>query len=567
MHINFSKTRQFFVFIVIISLFTALFARLLYVQIIRHTFLSNLADKQHKIFVKLEPRRGNIYDRLGRVLAIYLDTTSLYAVPKEINDKEGVAAILAETLNLDKQILLKKLNKNNYFAWVKRKLDSGLAEKAKNLHIEGVYSINEAKRFYPGGRLACHILGITGIDNKGLEGIELYYDKELNGEYGWRHTQRDAKKREIVSFERGALPARDGNSLVLTIDEVVQHIIEKEIEDIVKSYRPRGVSIIALDPGTGEILGLANYPQFNSNDLSGINMDFVRNRAISDSFEPGSVFKIVTASAALEEGIVDFDSEFFCENGNYKIGKRTLRDYRPYGTLTFRKIIEKSSNIGTAKVAAKLGKERLSAYIKRFNFGKPTGVDLPGEAAGIMREVQGWSYVDMTTIPMGQGIAVTALQMASCISVMANSGILMRPYILKKVLDEGGIAIRENRPKAIRRVISKNAADKTKELLKGVIREGTGKQARLNNFTSCGKTGTAQKVKPEGGYYSDRYIASFVGFAPYDEPAVSLVVCVDEPRGKYFGGEVAAPAFKNIMEKVLSYMGIESDRDEIKKTS
>ncbi len=480
-------------------MFAALFARLLYVQIIRYTFLSGLAEKQHKIFVKLEPHRGSIYDRLGRVLAIYL--------------------------------------------------------------------IDENKRFYPGGKLACHVLGMTGIDNKGLEGIEFYYDKELNGEYGWRHSQRDAKQREIASFERDALPPRDGNSLVLTIDEVIQHIIEKEIEDIVKSYRPKAVSIVALEPGTGEILGLANYPWFDPNDFSGVNADFIRNRAISDSFEPGSVFKIVTASAALEEEVVDFDSEFFCENGTYKIAKRTLRDYRPHGTLTFRKIIEKSSNIGTVKVAGKLGKENLSAYIKRFNFGSQTGVDLPGEAAGIMREARTWSYVDMTTIPMGQGIAVTTLQMASAISVIANKGILMRPYIVKKVLNEEGTIVRENKPRAIRRVISKNAADKTKELLKGVVEDGTGKQARLDNFTSCGKTGTAQKVKPEGGYYSDRYIASFIGFAPYNKPAVSLVVFVDEPQGRHFGGQVGAPAFKNIMEKILFYMEIESDRDEIKKTS
>jgi cell division protein FtsI/penicillin-binding protein 2 len=566
-HINFSKTRHFFVFITVISLFLALFTRLLYVQIIRHAFLSELADRQHKIFVKLEPRRGNIYDRLGRVLAIYLDAASFYAVPKEINDKRGTANILAKNLNLNKEELLRRFNKNNNFAWIKRKLDSKLAKKVKGLNVKGVYSINEDKRFYPGGKLACHALGITGIDNTGLEGIELYYDKELNGEYGWRYTERDAKQREIVSFEKGVLPARDGDSLVLTIDEVIQHIIEKEIENIVTSYRPGSVSIVALEPATGEILGIANYPQFDPNDTSKLNRDFVRNRAIADAFEPGSIFKIVTASAALEEGTVDFDSEFFCENGAYRIGSRTLRDHKPHGNLTFREVIEESSNIGTAKVADKLGKERLYAYIKRFNFGKPTGIDLPGEASGIMREARTWSYVDMTTIPMGQGIAVTALQMASAVSTIANKGILMRPYILKEVLDEEGVPIRENRPRIVRRVISKKTSDKAKELLKGVIEEGTGKPARLDNFIACGKTGTAQKVKPEGGYYEKKYISSFIGFAPYDNPAVSLVISVDEPRGKHFGSQVAAPAFKNIMEKIFSYMEIEGDRDEIKKTS
>lgn len=567
MHINFSKTRQIFVFSAVIFLFTALFARLLYIQIICYEHLSGLADRQHKIFVKLEPQRGTIYDRRKRVLAIYLDTVSLYAVPKEIGDKENTAGILAETFGLDRESVLEKLKKDNYFAWIKRKISSDMAQNAKNLRLKGVYLTSEAKRFYPGGQLACHVLGITGIDNEGLEGIELYYDNELTGEPGWCRSFRDAKKREIVSFEDAALPARDGNNIVLTIDEVIQHIIEKEIRNIIASHRPKAVSIIALEPETGEILGLANYPWFNPNDTSEIDMDSVRNRAVSDSFEPGSIFKIVTASAALEEGVVDFDSEFFCENGAYKVGKRVLHDYRPHGTLKFREIIEESSNIGTVKVAGKLGKENLSEYMKRFNFSKHTGVDLPGEVPGIMRDASGWSYVDMTTIPMGQGIAVTAMQMACAISAIANEGVLMRPYIAKRFLNEEGISVRENKPEVIRRVISRETADKVKELLRGVIQRGTGKKAKLDNFEACGKTGTAEKVNPRGGYYKDKYIASFIGFAPYDRPKVSLVICIDEPRGKHFGSQVAAPAFKNIMDKILPYMELESGRREAKKNS
>ncbi|MBL7155605.1 MAG: penicillin-binding protein [Candidatus Omnitrophica bacterium] len=561
MHINFRKTRHHAVFVIIVSLFAVLFARLLYIQIIRHTHLSDLAAKQHKIFVKLEPRRGKIYDRLNRVLAIYLDTSSIYVVPNEISDKEHAARILAEELGTDQEKLSARLARDNYFAWVKRKVSTATAERVKNLKIKGVYLITEPKRFYPGGKLACHVLGITNIDNVGIEGIELYYDNELKGEYGWRRSARDAKKRELISFETDTLPARDGNSLVLTIDEVIQHILETEIERLIKAYKPKAVSIAALNPRTGEILGLANYPWFDLNDISSASVDSMRNRAIADSFEPGSIFKVVTASAALNEGIVNFDTKFFCENGAYKIGKRTLHDYRPYGTLTFRQVIEKSSNIGTTKVAAKLGKEKLSAYIKRFNFSSPTGVDLPGEVSGIMRDSSSWSYVDMTTIPMGQGIAVTALQLAACISAIANEGVLMRPYIVKKHFNEEGALVRENKPKALRSVISKEAATQVKELLLGVIERGTGKRASLDNFKACGKTGTAQKVNPRGGYYKNRYIASFIGFAPYDKPTVSLVVCVDEPRGKYFGGQVGAPAFKNIMEKILAYAEVESPRD------
>lgn len=567
MHINFSKTRHFSVLILFSFLFAILLVRLFYIQIISNKRLSDLADKQHKLFIRLEPQRGNVYDRQNRMLAIYLDTPSVYAVPKEISDKESMSALIAEKLKLDKDMLLAKLKKDNYFAWVKRKVDPVTADEIKRLGARGIYITAEPKRFYPGGKLSCHILGMTGIDNSGLEGIELYCDKELKGERGWRLSSKDAKQREVIYFQRDFLPARDGMSVVLTIDEVIQHIIEKEIEELVLRYKPKAVSVVAIDPRTAEIMGLANYPWFDPNDISDSDTGAIRNKAISDSFEPGSVFKVVTASAALEEKIVDFNSEFYCEKGAYKVGRRTLHDYRPYGKLKFREIIEKSSNIGTVKVAGKLGKERLAAYIKRFNFGEATGIDLPGEATGIIRNPSGWTYADMTTIPMGQGIAVTALQLASCISVIANEGVLMRPHVVKKFLDKEGVVVRENKPEAVRRVISKETADKVKDLLAGVVERGTGRSAALDNFRSCGKTGTAEKVNPEGGYFRNKYVSSFIGFAPYRNPAVALAVCVDEPKGEHFGSRVAAPAFKRMMEKILSYLEIESDKDETQKTS
>lgn len=567
MHVNFNKTRLIFIFAAFVFLSVILFARLLYIQIIRNKYFSDLADKQHKTFARLTPTRGTIYDRIQRVLAIHLETSSVYAVPGEIKDKESVAGILAGELNLNTESLRKKLAKESRFVWIKRKVDSAAEEKIKKLSIKGVYLANEGKRFYPGGRLSCHLLGMTGMDNKGLEGIEFYYDRELAGETGWRRSYRDGKRREIASFHTDELPARNGISLALTIDEVVQHIIEKEIGEIVKSYRPKAVSVIAMNPATGEILGLANYPWFDPNDISGVDPGRIRNRAISDAFEPGSVFKIVTAAAALEEGVVDFDSEFFCENGAYKIGSRVLHDYKPFGTMPFREIIEKSSNIGVFKVADRLGKEKLSAYIKRFNFGEPTGVDLPGEAPGIMRDTSRWSYLDMTTIPMGHGIAVTPLQLAAALSVIANDGVMMRPYVVKSILNEEGVAIDENKPTVIRRVLSRRTAHKVKDLLEGVVERGTGKNARIDNFRVCGKTGTAEKVKPDGGYYEDKYISSFVGFAPYERPAVSLVVLVDEPEGEHLASRVGAPAFKNIMEKILSYMEVEGDKGGTETTS
>ncbi|MFH1380827.1 MAG: penicillin-binding transpeptidase domain-containing protein, partial [Candidatus Omnitrophota bacterium] len=378
---------------------------------------------------------------------------------------------------------------------------------------------------------------------------------------------RDAKRREVVSFKESAMPARDGNSLVLTIDEVIQHITETEVDRIVELYKPTAVSIVLVVPKTGEILALANYPVFDPNNPEDVTKDFVRNRTITDSFEPGSVFKIVTASAALEENAVDFDTEVFCENGSYKVGKRILHDYRPYGKLKFREVIEKSSNIGTAKVAEILGKEKLAAYIEKFGFNNVTGIDLPGEVSGIMRDPSGWSYVDMTTVPMGQGIAVTNLQLVMAISAIANGGLLMRPYIVQKFINEEGDLIRTTKPEIIRRILSKKTSGEVRELLEGAVERGTGKQAKLSNFTSGGKTGTAQKVRPLGGYYKKKYIASFIGFAPINNPEIAIAVMVDDPKGKYFGGQVAAPAFKNIAEKVLSYMEIENDKEKSKKSS
>jgi len=497
---------------------------------------------------------------------MYLDTISVYLVPKEVENKKLTADRLGEAVSIDPDTLLKRIDKDNYFAWVKRKVDEDTKNKVESLGLEGVYFMKEPKRFYPGETLACHILGVTGIDNEGLEGVEFYYDRDLKGEYGWKRSYRDAKRREIVSFQTEVLPARNGNNLVLTVDEVIQHILEREVRDIVKRYKPEAVSIIALEPSTGEVLGIANYPFYNGNEIRTIDGKTLRNRAISDSFEPGSVFKVVTASAALEEGVVDFDTKFFCENGQYRIGKRILHDYKPYGNLTFRQVIEKSSNIGVSKVASKLGKEKLYEYVIKFNCGNPTGIDLPGEAGGIVRDLDKWFKVDMTTIPMGQGIALTTLQLASIVSAIANEGVLMKPFVVKEVLNEEGIVIKENHPFRIRQVISLDTANKVKELLKGVVDHGTGKRAKLDRYTACGKTGTAQKVKP-GGYYKKKYIASFIGFAPSENPKIALAISVDDPKGRrHFGGQVAAPAFRNIMNNALPYLeneDINSDLQEV----
>ena len=567
MHIKTNRVRELFTFVSFFFIFALILSRLIYIQIISNKPLSELADKQHKNFVKLAPKRGTLYDRQKRLFSIHLESSSIYAVPKEIRNKEKTAHVLAREVGLKEGIVLAKLKKDNYFAWIKRKVTPEIESRVKHLPLEGVYMASEGKRFYPGGKLSCHLLGITDIDNKGLEGLELFYDKKLSGEFGWRRSYRDAKRREVGLHESETLPARNGSNLVLALDEVVQHIIEREIESILAAYQPRAVSIVAIDPWTGEVLGLANYPWFDANDPRLTGHDSMRNRAITDCFEPGSVFKVVTASAALEEKIASPDTEFFCENGVYSVRGRVLHDYKPFGKLTFREIIEKSSNIGTYKLADKLGKDKLYEYVRRFNFGDVTGVDLPGESAGIVRKVSSWSQSDLTTIPMGHGIAVTTLQLATCFSVIANGGFLMRPYVVKNELNDKGMSMLEASPKIVRRVISAETAALVKQMLEGVVLRGTGKRSQIKDYRVCGKTGTAEKVNPAGGYYTDKHIASFVGFAPYDKPRIVLAVTIDEPKGDHLGGHVSAPAFKNIVENILSYMEIEGDKNEAEKTS
>jgi len=569
LHINFRKTRLIPIFAVSVTLFAILFGRLFYIQVIKRGFYRDLASGQHELFVKLAPRRGGIYDRRRSILAAYLDVPSIYSVPREIKEKENTSRILASEFGLDEEELLKRLGRDNYFAWVKRKITADEEERLKNLNLKGVYLIKEKKRFYPAGALACHVLGLVDIDNRGLEGAELAYDRILKGEPGWRRSFRDARQREIYYGQADVLPARDGFSIVLTIDEVIQHILEKEAGFLVKKYRPEAVSMIAIEPSSGEILGMVNYPAFNPNRPDTVETDSLRNRAITDAFEPGSVFKVVTASSIIEEGAAGMEDEFFCENGAYRVAGRVLHDYRAYGTLTFREVIEKSSNIGTVKAASRLGKEKLCGYIRKFGFGEKTGIDLPGEATGIVRDPSGWSASDMTTVPMGQGIAVTPIQLAACVGAVANDGVLMKPRVLKEIMTSEGITVRKEKPETVRRVISKKKAQKVKELLAGVVARGSGRRAKLDNFTACGKTGTAQKVNPEGGYYKNKYIASFVGFAPSANPRVALVVSVDNPRGGHLGGRVAAPAFKRTMENILSYLerGSENEGDETKISS
>lgn len=539
----------FFVFLV-----SCLF-RLVFIQFFRSSYLADLAKKQHNLYLELEPLRGTIYDANLKPLAINLPAESLYASPNEIKDtdKESMIRQLAPLLNADADFLRDRLYRRKSFVWLARKMVPQQAEAVRALRIKGLGFIKESKRTYPNSYLASHILGFAGLDNTGLEGTELAFDKYLKGKAGWALFLRDARQRKLDIWEEMVLP-KDGYDLILTIDEVVQYIAERELDKAFQSTHAKGACIVVMDPHTGAILALANRPTFDLNNCGKVDKDLMRNRAICDLFEPGSAFKIVTLSAALEEKKVSEDDRFFCENGSYKVLSHTLHDHRPHGWLTFREVIQQSSNIGTTKVAQMLGPELVSRYVKLFGFGEKLGIDLPGEINGVAKEPRQWSKISIAAIPIGHEVGVTALQLASAISVIANGGQLMKPYVVQSIKDKREETIKEFSPLMIRKVISLDTAERAKKILTGVVENGTGTLAKMEGITAAGKTGTAQKLEPTGAYSHNKFIASFIGFAPVEDPLITIVVVLDEPHPVYFGGVVAAPVFKNVASDSIRYL-------------
>jgi cell division protein FtsI (penicillin-binding protein 3) len=474
-------------------------------------------------------------------------------VPNVINNKESVINQLLPILGLERSYLTERLSRKKSFIWLARKLTPEKSESIKKLNIKGLGFLRETKRIYPNSYLASHIIGFSGMDNIGLEGVERGFNKYLKGTPGWAIFLRDARLKKLDIWEKMVLPV-DGMDLVLTIDEVIQYIAERELEKAFKDFHAKGASIVVMDPHTGRILAMANRPTYDLNDHSGVGKDSIRNRAICDLFEPGSVFKIVTASAALEEKKVTEDDVFFCENGAYRVGGRILHDHTSHGNLTFRQVIEESSNIGTVKVAQLLGADTLYRYIKGFGFGSKLGIDLSGEISGMLSPTRLWSKTSISAVPIGQEVGVTALQLASAISVIANGGQLMKPYIIDSVRDNQGRIIKQNKPVLIRKVISVDTAMRIKKILTGVIEEGTGKLGKVLGFSAAGKTGTAQKIEPDGSYSHSKFVASFIGFSPAEDPLLTIVVTVDEPHPYYFGGVVAAPVFQKVAGDVIRYL-------------
>ena len=548
------KTRRLFVLFLFISLLFSLFFRLLYLQVLNYKKFNNMAGNQHNQVLKIEPRRGTIYDRYMEPLAINLDVMSVYADPRNIDDKDHVAEVLSEKLDIEYDVVRKKLDKDKSFVWIKRKIDPDVEEELRGMRVEGVHFLLESKRKYSNDSMASHVIGFVGIDNDGLEGLELLLDEKLKGTAGLRHLIRDAKRRTVLFNEAESIPPQNGYNAVLTIDSVIQYIVEEEISKMAIKHNAESAMCIVMEPYSGRILAMANFPDYNLNESFMSNKDVRKNLAVSDIFEPGSVFKVISASAIINEGVKDLDDVIDCENGEYKVARRVLHDYHPYDELTFKEVISNSSNIGTVKAAQELGADKLYKYIKDFGFGEKTGIDIMGEVSGISRPPSVWSRSDITTIPIGQGIAVTAVQMAAATSAIANGGYLMKPYIIERITSWEGNTFKEFRPKVKREILSQETCDKIKEAMRMVITDGTGRRANSKLFKMCGKTGTAQMVNPNGGYYDNKYYATFIGFAPMDKPALAIVVIAKDPHPVHFGGSVAGPAFKGIAERSLQYI-------------
>lgn len=564
MHSGIFRARQVFVFIFFLLSLTLLLVRLFFLQVLQHHFYFKIANEEHIVSVELQPRRGTIFDRNMRPLAVNLNRDSIYANPREVEDKIKTAKILSAALNIKEGFVIERLSKDKGFVWIKRKITTKESLRLKKFNLTGIGFIEESKRFYPNAALACHLLGLVNIDNKGLEGVEAFYDNYLKGEGGWLIATQDAKRKVLKSYQEEFLTPKNGYNLVLTIDEIIQNIAEREVYKMYDKYRAKGASIIVMDPKNGDILAFANFPNFDLNVPGKRSPESIRNRAINDFFEPGSIFKIVTASTAIEENAVNLNDKFDCENGAWKIGKRILHDHVPHGVLTFREVIEKSSNIGTVKAAGRFGAEKMYKYIQAFGFCEKTGIDLPGEVVGMNRPLSRWTSTSMLAIPMGQEVTTTVIQLARAISVIADNGFLVKPRVVKSIIDEKGKTIKEFPPEVARKVISPKTAAKMRGLLMGVVESGTGRKAKMEEFSAGGKTGTAQKVEPNGVYSHNRFIASFIGFAPAAKPVLAVVVCIDEPRPVYFGGDVAAPVFKNVMDQSLKYLNIEEKAAAVK---
>lgn len=555
MNLHTRRLLQLFAFLAAWAL--VVICRLVQVQIVRHDHYVSKAQRQQERTLALNPVRGAILDVKKRVLAESVSAESIYADPQSIADRRATAKAIATVLHVDRKELEAKLDTNGGFVWVARQLPMNVAADVKRLKLPGIYFLEEHRRSYPHATLAANVVGYVGLDGSGLAGVEHSFDSYVHGKAGKVTLLRDARRGMYLVGGEGANRPVDGNDVVLTIDSVVQFIAERALARAVGKYNAAGGSVVVMDPRDGAVLAMASAPTFDPNRFGEFAPAAWRNRNVQDMYEPGSTFKIVTASAGLEEGIVTPSQILDCGNGAIAIGNTEIHEHghNAYGLMSFEDVMVHSSNVGAVRVGLGVGQQRFYDWIRRFGFGERTGVQLPGETAGLVRRVERWSQLSNAEMSIGQEIGVTPLQVASAVATVANGGMRVTPRVVDRIVDaKDNVIYRPARPAPVR-VMSERTAAVLNEILKAVVVRGTGQPAALIDHVVAGKTGTAQKAG-RGGYSPDKFVASFAGYVPADRPRLVILVVVDEPRGAQYGGTVAAPAFKEIAESTLRYLGV-----------
>jgi cell division protein FtsI (penicillin-binding protein 3) len=538
---------------------TAVFGRLSYLQLFRHSEYLARAQRQQQRTIEITPKRGGIYDRNMRPLAMSIPVDSAFAVPSEIADETLAARLISGVLNIPREVLETRFESSRSFVWIARKLPAPKAEALAALNLKGIYFQKENQRFYPKRDLAAHILGFVDLDEKGLGGIEYELDSKIRSKSEKIIVMADARQRW---FDGGEALGERGANVVLTVDEKIQYVAERELGLAIAKTHAIAGTVIVMNPSTGEILGMANWPKFNPNTATDAPAESRMNRAVSALYEPGSTFKLITLAAAFDQNITRPEEVFDCENGAVYIAGHRIRDHKPFGMLNVAEILAQSSDVGAIKIALRLGAPKFHDYIRAFGFGAPTGVDMPGESKGIVRRLENWTPISIGSISMGQEVGVTPIQLVTAVSAIANGGLLYKPHIVAE-LRRGDVLLTAEGPPASaepKRVIRPETAATLRRLMEGVVLSGTGKLARLDGWTAAGKTGSAQKIDPATGRYSPtQFIASFTGFAPINNPALTILVALDSPVHEHEGGLVAAPIFKRIAQQVLAYLDVPRD--------
>jgi cell division protein FtsI (penicillin-binding protein 3)/stage V sporulation protein D (sporulation-specific penicillin-binding protein) len=562
-----------FVCAAFIGLFSIFSFRLIYLQAIKHDEYSGLAAEKHVYKQIIYAERGTILDANNEVLAHNVPVETVVADATHLNNREAIVDLVSNELGIPSGELAGKLNSGRRYIVIKREVSEhttkALREKLRASNLRGIFFEHDATRIYPNGSMLCHVIGFTDFDHHGIQGVEASMEEYLHGQDGYRFIEHNRAGEEIVPYRGQERAPRDGYEVHLTVDLGLQNIVENEIDAAMQQYSPQKATIILLRPQTGEILAMANRPHFDLNLRSEAKPDQMKNRAIIDMMEPGSTFKIVAAAAALNEHKLRPDSSIFCENGLWNFGGAALHDHRAFSNLSVRDILIKSSNIGAAKLALTVGEQKFYEYIRRFGFGERTGVELPGEINGLLRPPQSWSKISITRIPMGHEIGVTPLQMTVAMATIANGGKLIMPRIVKSIRTSEGKTVSSLFPVVLRQVISSETAREIGDALRGVVSDnGTAAAAAVPGFTIAGKTGTAQKVDPRGGYEQGKYVVSFAGYLPAEDPEfVGLVVLDDAHTSKpelNYGGLVAGPIFARLAEKAARYLDLEP-HEEIRK--